>query len=208
MTRIQCFLLEKTGRVEVMLRRYRSPSTFPDTSCPTGYGYHNASFPIGDETEVCDEQGSIQNGRMDIPAHDDTRWPTTCPCGYIFEEEDNWQRTAYPLYRRTDTGEEMVLKDLPVGAMYYAEWLDDVFCPQNEHCLVVQTPGGEWIIDSQSSNCSMKDDFRQERHHCWIQHGYPPNVTVDKQGVSCSAGGGSIECNNYHGFLRNGCLVN
>jgi hypothetical protein len=40
-----------------------------------------------------------------------------------------------------------------------------------------------------------------------VRHGEAPNITVDKNGVTCGAGAGSIQCGSYHGFLRNGELV-
>lgn len=32
-------------------------------------------------------------------------------------------------------------------------------------------------------------------------------ITVDKNGTTCAAGAGSISAGPYHGFLRNGQLV-
>jgi hypothetical protein len=40
-----------------------------------------------------------------------------------------------------------------------------------------------------------------------VRHGTPPDVTVDKNGLTCNAGGGSIQVPGWHGFLRNGELV-
>lgn len=205
MASIQCFLLEETGRMSVKLRRY----VWREKTCAVGKtGYHEASIHIEDEPVEADEQGIATNNLKPVLAHDDPRWPKACQwCGYVFQEEDGWQRFAERLYRRTDTGEEILLRDAPVGAMWYSWWLDHMYKPQGEHNLSVMTDGGEWVIDSQSSNCTMPDDQRQEKHHCWIRHGEAPNITVDNLGVTCGAGGGSIQCNNYHGFLRNGFLV-
>lgn len=46
-------------------------------------------------------------------------------------------------------------------------------------------------------------------HMCWVRHGTPPHqvVHVDKSGVTCGAGAGSIALPNWHGFLHNGELV-
>lgn len=46
-------------------------------------------------------------------------------------------------------------------------------------------------------------------HKCWVRHGTPPNeiVHVDKNGVTCGAGAGSIAIDGWHGFLHNGELV-
>lgn len=126
------------------------------------------------------------------------------------------KQTLYDtLYKRVDTGELALLKEFGPGAMWFAPWLDDVFQPQLEHVLVVKTPGGDWIIDSEANNCTnpVKEvdgkgwsKKRQVDHHCWILHGVVPEITVDKNGVTCGAGAGSIQCGSYHGFLRNGYL--
>lgn len=70
--------------------------------------------------------------------------------------------------------------------------------------LCVMTPGGRWNIDSRASNCGLPYDLE---HRCWVRHGEPPNVTVDKNGLTCTAGGGSIQAGPYHGFLRDGSLT-
>lgn len=208
MARIRCFLLEPTGQESIYLRRY-TRNNAPDCckAHPGKYSYHNARVFLFNELTNKDEDGYIQNGTYVLLPHDDSRWPTQCACGYVFQESDEWQRFTESIYHRTDTGEEMTIRDAPAGAMWYA-WWHDYFCtPQNnDHALVVKTPGGEWIVDSQSSNCTMPDDRKQEHHHCWIRHGAVPDITVDKQGATCGAGAGSIQCGNYHGFLRNGYL--
>jgi hypothetical protein len=116
-----------------------------------------------------------------------------------------------PIYRRTDTGKIVgTLSEVPIGAMWYADWYPDDFCnPQlgSGKALVVKTPGGDWLVDQQASNCTMPDDVHQKEHHCWIIHGTPPNITVNKNGATCKAGGGSIAQANWHGFLRDGYLV-
>jgi hypothetical protein len=50
--------------------------------------------------------------------------------------------------------------------------------------------------------CAGYEDARP--HKCWIRHGKAPLITVDKNGVTCGAGTGSIAAGDYHGFLRNG----
>lgn len=53
------------------------------------------------------------------------------------------------------------------------------------------------------------------KHKCWVRHGTPPQevVHVDKNGVTCGAGAGSIAIQpsgqnpGWHGFLHNGELV-
>jgi hypothetical protein len=114
-------------------------------------------------------------------------------------------------YRRTDTGEIMPYPDsFGPGAMYFVEayqhegkyrdWNND----SGQHLHVILPNGHPWDIDTRASNCTMKDD---RNHRCWIRHGEPPNITVDKNGLTCAAGAGSIAAGGYHGFLRNGFFV-
>jgi hypothetical protein len=74
-------------------------------------------------------------------------------------------------------------------------------------CLIVRLPGNhDWMIDNRCNNCTLPDD---NVHKCWVRHGRPEDGTlhVDKDGVTCSAGGGSIDTGKWHGFLRNGYLT-
>lgn len=63
--------------------------------------------------------------------------------------------------------------------------------------------GHVWDIDSRCSNCGSPDD---RLHRCWVREGTPPNVTISKNGNTCSAGAGSVKVEWWHGFLRNGVL--
>lgn len=208
MVRIRCFLLEPTERVRVRLRRYSNKGG-PCPLVPGTYSYHTAfSHLVSEEPAERSEEGYIQNGIRPREPKDDPRWPQECACGgYTFTDEDEWDRFTEQIYRRADTGEETTIRDAPPGAMWEAWWLDQFYVPQGPHCLAVKTPGGEWTIDGQARNCGMPDDHRQEHHHCWVRTGTPPDVTVGKDGgPTCSAGAGSIQCGNYHGFLRGGFL--
>jgi hypothetical protein len=110
-------------------------------------------------------------------------------------------------WRRPDSGEEReLLSQFAVGAMWRATWYPKNFEWDNEtepH-LIVKTPGGDWDIDDRCSNCGKPQD---NLHRCWVRHGEPPGVTVDKAGLTCAAGAGSIMQKTWHGFLRDGCLV-
>jgi hypothetical protein len=100
------------------------------------------------------------------------------------------------------------------GAMWYVDEREDRSNRTEENPsytffdglhLVVRLPNGHvWNIDHRASNCTMKLDYE---HRCWIRHGEPPNITVDKNGLTCQAGAGSILAGDWHGFLRNGELV-
>jgi hypothetical protein len=76
--------------------------------------------------------------------------------------------------------------------------------PCVEHLYVVLPNGHWWDIDGRASNCTLPTD---KAHRCWVRHGVPPHITVDKNGLTCSAGAGSILSDGYHGFLREGRLV-
>lgn len=220
MSRTRCFLLEPTERVRQKLRRYSNcdhwdaeqKKTVYDNPCPINNGfYHNAETPIEDALAIRNEEGYITNGSRsedDGWPRDDPRWPTQCACGYQFTEHDAYQLFCELIYRRADTGEEMTLRDAAPGAMWYAPWLDQFHHPQDEHNLVVKLPDKtDWCVDSQASNCTMADDAKQERHHCWTRQGAPPDVDVSKNyGPSCQAGAGSIQSASWHGFLRAGWL--
>ena len=107
-----------------------------------------------------------------------------------------------PLYRMPD-GSLTTLADAPAGAMTRETWApgrsQDGGAP-----LIVKLPDGDlWYVDDRASNCGRPDD---NTHHCWIRHGVLPDITVDKNGDTCSAGAGSIMSTAYHGFLRGGYL--
>lgn len=126
-----------------------------------------------------------------------------------------------PIMKRTDTGEEMTWGEAPVGAMMFFD--TGTYGPDGKS-LIVKIPGGDWHVDGQAMNCDSpcgicgvpykdhKDkghnyEDSKPDHRCWIRHGEPPNITVDKNGNTCGAGAGSILVKEYHGFLRNGELT-
>lgn len=206
---VTCFWLEETGEVRLSLRRYRSGSKGGECSGPMGY--HDASTPIGtapilwlpEPPEGADHWYSGRDGAsgvvsFDWPDHDDPRWPTRCACGYEFSAEDEWQHFHDRIMRRTDTGETLTIRDAPDGAMWDAYWYP---CKGPDgRCVVARCPGGaDWIIDGRATNCALPDDTE---HRYWVRHGEPPRLTVDKNGLTCAAGAGSIQAGDYHGFLR------
>jgi hypothetical protein len=69
---------------------------------------------------------------------------------------------------------------------------------------VILPDNNPWNIDARANNCGKPADFE---HRCWIRHGDPPAITVDKGGLTCTAGAGSIDSGTWHGFLRAGELV-
>lgn len=120
---------------------------------------------------------------------------------------DNGHITA-PLYRHPQTGELMTLADAPAGAMVRADWATWCRSQDDGAPLIIKLPDGDlWYVDGPAGNCGRQDDPNQELHHCWVRHGVVPTITVDKNGVTCSAGAGSVASTHYHGFLRDGYLT-
>jgi hypothetical protein len=229
MSAIKCFFLEPAGFLKLYLRRYRS-SKEGEAPCPGKFGYHDASFYIGEGTEVRDSEGNLECGPSPTNYANDVRWPAKCDyCDYQFVAEDNRQVFREPAYRRTDTGEVLILRDAAPGAIWNASWMRKQAV--DGQYLICKMPGDhEWAIDGRASNCDSpcarchkpyshpeKDKACQckypdgyidaQPHQCWVRHGVPPDLTVDKIGKTCGAGAGSIIVPGWHGFLRNGFLT-
>lgn len=201
-----CFLLTKTNEHQVFLRRYASfKNDELARKCPGKYSYHDARVILPDIVIVPDGEkwtGFSQSKKL---PHDDLRWPQKCDyCDYVFKEDDEWQHEAHTLFQRSDNGEKTMLHDAPGGAMWYADWWPQSTKTPDGRTLIVRLPNGrDWNIDSQANNCTLPDDHE---HLCWVRHGEPPLITVDKNGKTCNAGAGSILAGDWHGFLRNGVL--
>ena len=97
------------------------------------------------------------------------------------------------------------------GDMWWVDWNDKSGCYcdwdncEGKYLVVVLPNGVTWNSHGRASNCTKTDDHT---HRCWILHGEPPNITVDKDGETCAAGAGSIVVGNWHGYIRNGAFVN
>ena len=207
---VKCFFLEETDVCEVSLRRFSLWQ--PSKLCPVTKKCCDASTVIARESFTKEERKKRMLSAREIVSHSDPRWPVKCVCGYVFDKQDNtddvWQVNDTFLFRRRDCGELLRLDQAPPGAMRYVDWMltenSNEWRGPDGHSLMVRCPDGtDWCIDSRANNCDMKDDHT---HKCWIRHGDPPRVTVDKNGVTCGAGSGSIltHSSKYHGFLRNG----
>jgi hypothetical protein len=109
--------------------------------------------------------------------------------------DDPARQQGSPVYRRLDTGEEVV--GAPPGAMFYYEdimpeadmthFSNPAGGPDGKHLIVVLPDGHWWHIDSIAQNASKP----------WDRSGVPPNVTARP----------SILTDTYHGFLTDGVLV-
>lgn len=207
----RCFWLEPTDTVRRWLRRYTSNHSGKWTCAD---GWHEAFLLFGDAPAIWEDsefgtrkRRVVRNTESDRPIDDDMRWPVKCDkCDFRFAPNEVRQFFYALLYKRADTGEVLPLRDAPPGAMWDAWWLHDLrggYLPGNTpdgRVIMVKCPNGhDWCIDSRASNCTLPND---NDHHCWIRHGEPPDLVVDKSGgPTCSAGAGSIMAGDYHGFL-------
>jgi len=185
--KIKCYMLMETESARLYVRRYsKSPGCSVSAS-----GVHNKIELISEDAK------SVISDIFES----EKRKLVSCECGYKFKDDDPAVYSIIDVYSRSDTGELVELRNADVGAM----WFSDTYPWKgpDRKSLVVRTPGGDWPIDMQASNCDKKDD---KTHKCWVRHGKPPEVTVDKNGNTCGAGAGSILIKGYHGFLRNGYL--
>lgn len=183
MGEIQCFWTEPTAEEAVSLRRYSSGS-----KCSGEMGIHDASADIGRAPK---NDGPMRSGKGAFS--DDTRWPVNCSCGYVFVETDDWQVFRTTVYRAAD-GREWPLRELPPGAMYDAAWYHEMphMTGPDGVALIVMLPGGGynyWHVDGQANNNPAPQG--------WTRTGTVPNVTANP----------SILTPRYHGWLRNGVLV-
>lgn len=206
---VKCFMVTDSGRDRLYLRRYHSKD-----DCPAGKGwYPNAKGPVIaviDAAPFKTAEGYTDLAAMEKahkPPNDDPRWPKKCDrCAYQFTDADPWQLFSDSVFVDARGAEYSLRKPVP-GMMWDAWWMGDWAKGPDGKCLVVVCPdGSEWMIDGQAKNCTKKADIGPfgKAHRCWVRHGTPPMITVDKNGLTCSAGAGSIAVSGYHGFLRNG----
>lgn len=140
----------------------------------------------------------------------------------VGREEMGAQRegTAHAIYQNIHTGDLLPSNKLPFGACLDAndhlpgESGMDMPVGYDGKSIVCVTPitspaeegrKSWWYIDSRASNCDMKTD---DAHRCWVRHGsVGERLHVDKKGLTCGAGAGSIQCAGWHGFLDNNKLT-
>lgn len=212
--------LREIGTVH-RLRRY-----WEDNHTCNRWSYHNAFKELG-RTYILDDYNSF-GPESQYPTAD---YPTTCHyCGHeTVLANGRLQLFRQRLYVALDGTEvphdEMLPGDLffqrahapAPGASYrhcHSGWTN---CDgMHLHCVLPE--GTTWDIDSRCNNCTLPNDTV---HRCWIRHGDPergfPSETdgtyqrsvihVDKQGVTCAAGAGSIVVPGFHGFLHHGFIT-
>ncbi len=156
----------------------------------TGY-YCNAQIYIKTTSVLFDNRWGADDFSPEF-------YPKICDaCGEPFGDRGQYQLFRERNYN-TRTGSP------EIGDLFYRDYSDyKIWDNETGPHLIAVCPGGQqWDIDSRASNCGMKED---RLHRCWVRHGEPPLITVDKKGgLTCNAGAGSIKTSNWHGFLRNG----
>lgn len=210
---VKCFYVRDSGFEWRSLRRYWDAQPGDGCHRPDGYGCHNAKTAIGKFSYTREPDGCVKHyGEHYDPDtfKGDPRWPAHCTkCGAPVPENAERQIFAETIYL-DDAGAEHSIRTPTPGMMWDAPWAPDCWKGADGLSLHVCCPDGwTWCIDRQASNCTMKDDVgpAATHHRCWVRHGAPPLITVDKAGHTCAAGGGSIQTPTWHGFLRNGELV-
>lgn len=199
--RVKCFLITPTLHAQLALRRYWKPVAGDAASCAH---YHNAETPVGRGTYTRDTDGYFN--LVDEVGTAEDRWPTACDkCGAPVPDDAEKQLFADHVWISASGEEYSQQRDRVPGMMWNAWWAGEWARGPDGQCLCVILPDGfEWMIDGPASNCTMPDDRGpfDKAHRCWVRHGEPPNLVVDKNGRTCAAGAGSIQSRrSYHGFL-------
>lgn len=203
---LQTYWTEPSGLVTVSVRIYE------EGACPLpgNAGYHDAMQLIHAaepaENWVDRDPDGFAHVRSHLVPANEPRWPRLCQCGFAFTAAATRQVWADELYTGSPGGALRALRHLEPGASYNAWWIAKYRPMPDGMSLVVICPDGHpWSIDERASNCTMPDDHE---HRCWCRHGDPrqANITVNKAGKTCGAGGGSILTPRYHGMLTNGVL--
>lgn len=192
--------------VGTMSQHYQSDESIVCPLGKPGLMYHHARVVL--PQEVTEEEW--RNRDRTITWDQGLATNPKCACGYEFNKE-NAQSFASGFSRKwidRATGKTYGHHDLPVGAMYDADWLHDhpQYTGADGISLHVIVPGNyPWQVDAEASNCTRKGDLT---HKCWCRHGDPRtgDIHVDKVGNTCEAGAGSIVVPNWHGFLHHGYL--
>lgn len=208
MTPVKCFLITPTDQADRFLRRYEKHSDDRAKCEVCEHEYHQVSVLIGRFPVLLgqpDESGNHYQRSPDVSKYKgDKRWPKEAPCGYKFLPDDERQVYTETVYT-DEVGNEYSLRKPVPGMMYESWWYSDTMKGDDGKAYIVILPDlHPWSIDGRAKNCTKPDEWT---HRCWIRHGTPPVLTVDKNGNTCGAGAGSIQTPKFHGFLRDGYLV-
>jgi hypothetical protein len=197
--------------------------------CPNSYGtgkpgVHDASVHLEDSVTGARDHGLGGH----VEDYGPSRWPSACAhCGVDVPDvspahgfgdmqKEGWV-LEHQVHRQTLYGTpDGSWYGLPqVGDMLYEDWYGCVDERQGRciygwtncagpHLIIVMPTERWWDPAGRASNCTRKNDTT---HRCWVRHGDPAKgevVHVDKAGVTCRAGAGSLAIPGWHGFLHNG----
>lgn len=170
------------------------------SGCSGPRSYHRAERHLADSARLDDAEIGA-----DASAIAPARWPAACDdCGAPAPVDAVREVIRRRLYDTASGQPEP-------GDLYWADWFG---CDarggrcihgwtncDGAHLMAVLPSGEVFDIDGRAFNCTRPEDTV---HRCWVRHGSPPAVTVDKNGLTCGAGGGSIAAADYHGFLVGG----
>lgn len=191
----RCFVVERSDFVRRSLRRYGVAGSTCPTTFPGSMTYHNAEVVTDPELPAVIHPPV---GRMpDAEEMEDARWPKICACGYAFHPEDHWQVNLDALYGGAPDGNRYRLRDLPPGAIWRADWLEQIHDnpyadPFGRAWALMMPCGIEWMIYGHSSG-----DAGQKGPK-WDVRGTVPNITV-RPSINLMG--------RYHGFVENGIVL-
>lgn len=196
----------------------------PDAYGPGHPGIHDAAVRLEDRLGPPPEILRVE-ADDDPRAYTDDRWPTRCDrCGAAVPPDGHRVTEPYDEHGRMRPGAairqvfQARLYDSPSGRPEPGDlfWVPcmarlhgaPALCPwdncEGRHLHAILPNGHTWDLDSRASNCTRRED---RTHRCWVRHGSPPDVHVDKAGHTCAAGAGSIAVPGYHGFLHHGAFA-
>lgn len=225
MTPIPCFWTAPNGRAQIALRRYDSGAK-RDCPIPNTWG-HNASVVIGEG--ACE----LRPWRPDDPRlvwkavdfsddprdyGDDGRWPTACACGYTFTDKDERQVSWHPFYVGSPDGIAHSMRELPVGAVYRADWYEEGAAP-----FAGADPEKDWfrlgpdgmileVVTPANGDCMGTTTW------CVDQRSSPPRGFWTRNAIATDLKPGDpvpLHCNpsifqfapvGFHGWLHNGVI--
>lgn len=170
---IKTFFLEKSNKVQQILRRYTSGGG--ECSHMQNLGYHDARVVLGNvevpelpgdayhalETNTCSVYDGKVGGVIDVNDH---RWPKQCLCGYTFEDSVDKHYWPQRLYQRIDNGELMTLREAPVGAMWQVDF-EGMLGPDGKSLVVRIPKSHNWMVDARASNCDSPCKWCQVPYH-------------------------------------------
>jgi hypothetical protein len=195
MTPLPTRFIEEVGKRTILRRTWQS-----DQPCHGYQGKHEATLAFPDRG-LTDPDPTEGKSWATLP------WSNVCDhCNEAAPDSADRSISTSRTYNTTTGRPEP-------GDLYYRDFRYEGKCwcgwsnCDGFHLHAVLPTGDHWDIDSRASNCTMKDDGL---HRCWVRHGDPRKgepVHVDKNGLTCQAGAGSIVVPKWHGFLHSGLLV-